>query len=232
LILLLAAVAFASAGTPLFFAAAGPNSAGTGADDASLGTVAWSNPANITSSDNSRASASVGDASISHYLKATSFGFSIPSGSAINGIVVEYECHNTASAGGAVVEDNSIKLVKGGAISGDDKGDGTDWPFLAASESYLTKGSSSDQWGLSWTATDINASDFGCAISAKPRAGFEVSDAVALIDHVRITVHYTLLLMPRRIIRWDGELDLAATMKLGQPVYRQTRTAAVIRRAA
>ncbi len=38
----------------------GPNSAGTGADDDTVGTAAWANPDRITASDNSRASATTG----------------------------------------------------------------------------------------------------------------------------------------------------------------------------
>src|SRR5436305_1067842 len=36
---------------------AGPNSAGTGADDASVGTLSWTNPSNITAADGSVSSA-------------------------------------------------------------------------------------------------------------------------------------------------------------------------------
>ncbi|MEW6211349.1 MAG: hypothetical protein AB1631_23490 [Acidobacteriota bacterium] len=156
-----------------------------------MGSIAWSNPGNIVSSNNVRASAAIGDTNTSHYLKATNFGFSIPAGATVNGIQVEYECHDTASSGGSAVEDNSIRLVKGGTISGNDKADGTSWPHQSFSEAYLSKGGSSDLWGLSWMADDINSSNFGVVISAKPRPGFEISDAVALVDHVRITITYT-----------------------------------------
>jgi hypothetical protein len=73
-------------GTP---ASQGPNSPGTMADDASVGTSAWSNPDNAKVSDNAYAK----DTSniLSHYLKASNFSFSIPSGATVVGIKVEIE---------------------------------------------------------------------------------------------------------------------------------------------
>lgn len=79
---------------PAHFAQAttvGPNSPTGGADDSSVGTITWSNPTRIVSSNDSYATAGLDDNQISHYLKATNFGFSIPSGAVINGITAEIE---------------------------------------------------------------------------------------------------------------------------------------------
>lgn len=74
----------------------GPNGTGTGADDASVGTITWSNPGNITASDNTYATNLTGCiTSVSHYLKATNFGFSVPAGATITGITVEIERKGT-----------------------------------------------------------------------------------------------------------------------------------------
>lgn len=67
----------------------GPYSPGTMADDSTVGTVTWVNPDNAKASDDVRAIMYYGGSS--HYLKATNFGFSIPAGATINGIVVEIE---------------------------------------------------------------------------------------------------------------------------------------------
>ena len=70
----------------------GATSPGTMADDSTIGTITWSNPDNAKASDDSRSIANhVSAASTSHYLKATNFGFSIPAGSTIDGIVVRVE---------------------------------------------------------------------------------------------------------------------------------------------
>lgn len=162
----------------------GPNNGGTFADDASIGTKVWSNPGYAETSNDDRAtvSADYGGNDISHYLKATNFGFSIPTGATINGIKVEIEKSEHVAA--ANIFDESIKLVVGGSITGDDKADATEW---GTSDAYATYGGESDTWGLSPTAAQINSSDFGAVIAANMPVGF----GQARVDHIRITVYYT-----------------------------------------
>ncbi len=155
-------------------------SGGTFVDDASVGTIVWSNPGNAAASDDSRADAALTVANnTSHYLKATNFGFSIPSGMTIIGIEVKIE--KSASEAGEI-EDNLIKLVKGGIIQGDSQSDGV-WP---TSDAIFTYGDVDNLWGSTWSVADINASNFGVAISA-----FTTLDAIAYIDHIEIIVYYT-----------------------------------------
>lgn len=167
----------------------GPNSPGTLADDAGVGTVTWSNPSNASASDNSRASEVAPSAtSNSHYLKATNFGFSV-SGT-IDGVVVEIERSCSAGAGNTV-QDSVVKLVVGGSVVGTNKADTvTNWP-ATGSEAYKTYGSSSDLWGATIADTDVNASNFGVVISAHNQVVSPKSITQAQIDHIRITVYYT-----------------------------------------
>lgn len=169
-------------------ASSGPLSPGTLADETSVGTVAWTNPGNAAASDNSRASVSLAvPGSISHYLKATNFGFAIPSGATIDGIVVEVECaRSTGAKSSGTCADSKARIVKGGVIGATDKANATAW---ASADTYLTHGSSSDKWGETWTDTDINSSTFGFVISAKSTAA--KATAIPLVDHIRITVYYT-----------------------------------------
>jgi len=67
----------------------GANSPGTMADDATVGTVAWSNPDRAKSLADGNATAVLSSLGVSHYLKATNFGFSIPTGATIDGILAE-----------------------------------------------------------------------------------------------------------------------------------------------
>ncbi len=170
---------FAFAAPP---AASSTNSPGTMADDATVGTVAWTNFNNGMASDNAYAFATLRN-KVSHYLKASNFGFSIPAGAVINGIVVEIE----RKAGGvSQIEDNSIKIVKSnGSLGTTEKSTGSAWNDW---DSYITFGGSVDLWGETWTAADINDADFGVCISAKET--FNITDQ-ANIDHIRITVYYT-----------------------------------------
>ena len=58
-------------------------SPGTMANDNAVGTVAWVNPDNAKISNNAYATVNSAQ-STSYYLKATNFGFSIPTGAPIN----------------------------------------------------------------------------------------------------------------------------------------------------
>lgn len=165
---------------------AGPSYAGTAADDATVGTISWANPTNATASDNSRADATLTTGTISHYLKATNFGFSIPAVATINGITVAWELLDQSAIVRAI--DYAVRIVKGGTIGATDKGRGaTAWP---GSDAFVSFGGESDLWGETWTVDDINASTFGAAISAK--TGDPGYSGHAYIDSVRITITYTL----------------------------------------
>ena len=158
----------------------GPNSPGTMADDASVGTEAWVNPNNAKVSDNVYATAYFDEVSISHYLKATNFGFSIPTGATINGILVEIERRDLDER----ATDSSVKIIKAdGSIGSENKADTVNrWPF---SDTYKAYGGATDLWSETWTPEDINDTDFGVVLSTI--GGFTAAD----VDHIRITVYYT-----------------------------------------
>jgi hypothetical protein len=128
---------------------AGPNLPSTVVDDASLGTSAWASAGNVTASDNAYASATLTPLEVSHYLKATNFGFSIPGGATINGILVEWEVLGTT---GINTKDNTARIVKAGVIGTTDRANATSW---TSSDTFLPHGSSSDLWGTTWTPADI-----------------------------------------------------------------------------
>lgn len=67
---------------------------------------------------------------------------------------------------GTATKDNSVRLVVGGSVTGDDKASGSFWPG-SDPDSYVSYGSSSDDWSASLTPTNVNASDFGVAVSCK-----------------------------------------------------------------
>lgn len=164
----------------------GPKYPGTAISDTGnpLGSsVVWVSPEQAGVDDGNYTTATVTTIDeVSEYLKCTNFGFTVPGGATIDGIVVEIDrkC-DVASA----FSDVSIKIVKGGTISGTDQSTGAFWP---TSDTIATFGSSSNKWGLSWSASDINSSGFGVAINGMDNS---VGSEVARLDFVRITVHYT-----------------------------------------
>lgn len=95
---------------------------GTLADDATIGTIAWTGATDAASSNNVYASAAMSG--------TTSF----------------------------VVEDEDIKLVKGGVIGGNNNSADADW---TTTDAYVAFGGATDLWGQTWKATDINATTFG-----------------------------------------------------------------------
>ncbi len=204
LALILAFGLVASMATPTMAATAGPNNGSTFANDSTVGTKDWSNPSNAQTHDNSYATASINNGEVTHYLKATGFGFSIPAGATINGIQVDVERQESGSS--TRVNDNSVRLVKGGTISGDDKSTGAGWP---SSDAYITYGGPSDTWGLSWNYSDINSADFGVVISAIHDGSSH--SRTAYIDHIRITVYYNLIGLNPNAVGDSAQLSIGGS---------------------
>jgi hypothetical protein len=178
--------------TPVQAASSVTNNGTTAADDSSIGGVPWASLNNSLAQDNQYATASLTKNSpnnTSHYLKVTGFNFTIPSGATIKGIVVEVDRYGGSGAeDGHRITDYNIYLVKGGTIGGNNKGStSTIWP-ASDTNTYVSYGSSTDLWGLTWTPADISASNFGVVISAQK--GSANDNQTAHVDHVRITVYY------------------------------------------
>src|SRR5262249_62095937 len=108
------------------------------ADDAGTGTVAWSNPTNGETSNDTYAIAGLAS-STSHYLKLTGFGFAVPSGATITGVTATIERNVSGTTGD--IHDASVKLVKAGSVTGSDKADTlTSWTWSASSDTTATYG--------------------------------------------------------------------------------------------
>lgn len=147
-------------------------------DPSNGGDEAWSTP--LTAAVGLNASFSL---LLSQFLKCTDFGFSIPAGETINGIVVRFDRYRVNNSGTADLEGVALQLVKGGTPQGDDKSDGQ-WPNDTAEQHEA--GGSSDLWGLSWTPSDINASNFGAVIACQIAEGSEDG----FVEAVEIEVFY------------------------------------------
>lgn len=146
----------------------------------------WSNTGNVYASDNSYATVSFGyNNAFSDYLTATGFGFSIPAGSTIDGVVVEMERKADWSDGDGSVYIDGMWLV-GPFGESDAKNDFDYWP---TSDAYDTWGGASDKWGESLTVAHVNDSSFGFMFYCSSHGSGYVD--VASVDHIRITVYYT-----------------------------------------
>jgi hypothetical protein len=153
---------------------------GTVTNNADAGAAAWSNPGNVVSDDGS--TASVNSGASTQYLQATNFGFSIPTGSTINGVVARVQRMTITS----ITKDLTVQLIIGGTRTGNDKSSGTDWP-ATGSFNNADYGSSSDLWGTSLSVSDVNASNFGLAFRAQRSLG----NMYAEVDVIWLDIYYT-----------------------------------------
>lgn len=159
----------------------GPNNpSAASSESGSGGAVVWSSTGNVFASDDTRATANMLAGEISQYLQVTGFGFAVPASSVIQGIVVEVEVRKTSG----VPQDWIIAIVKSGSPSGTSKSPAN---LIPSSDTYLSYGTGSDLWGLTWTPGDINDSTFGVAWSTVAASG---QAAVVEVDHIRIKVFY------------------------------------------
>lgn len=117
-------------------------------------------------------------------LDIKNWGFSIPSGATIDGVVAEVTGRSSAS--GRYNAEVQTRLVKGGSPTGDNKASGRS--FGATTDATHTSGGATDLWGVSLTDSDVNASDFGLALQYRTDAS---NSSSARIDHVQLTVYYT-----------------------------------------
>lgn len=161
------------------YAASFTKAPGTAADDNAVGTVTWSNVDNVKVDDTSEATATYGE---SHYLKVTNFGFAIPAGSTIDGVIASIGRRGTTFYD---IHDLAVRLVVGGSVTGDNKGATTVyWPVNSAQKDY---GSATDKWGNTLTASVVNDSNFGFVLESHA----EISWSMAYVDYMYLTVYYS-----------------------------------------
>jgi len=169
-------------------ASEGPLGPGTMATDSSVGTINWLTQDNAKVDDATYADARSTANAISYYLKATNFGFVIPSGATIDGITVEIRRRDDGTP--SAVTDEYVQIVKADATIGTvNKADtSTLWLDYATTATY---GGVSDLWGEDWSATDINNSNFGVVISADVRDDGPQTFCHGFVEYLKITIEYT-----------------------------------------
>lgn len=134
----------------------------------------WTNPANAEANDGVYA---VGTQNGGQRFQIwNGFGFSIPDGAIITGIIVDIEAKvntGTAKINAELTKDGST-LVGNSKLTDD----------FTTTDSVKTVGSSSDLWGTTWSVGDFG-SDFGVMLSGN------TSPKTYSVDFINITIHYT-----------------------------------------
>lgn len=150
------------------------------------GAISWSNPANIVSSDDSRATCTfpgLKEGRFSDYLVARNFGFALPEGALVTGVLVSIERSVGNLSGG---RDRFVRLMKGGAIQAPNRGWHGIWP---TTESAYYYGGSDDLWDNTWTAAQINSANFGVALAIEVTS-IAGESATFRVDQIKMTIYY------------------------------------------
>ena len=112
----------------------------------------------------------------SNYAGFTGFGFSIPAGATILGVIVNITKECIADIA-MVATDYSVKLLVAGAPTGTEHASGADWPAVLHTSGIGTGwgtssyGASADKWGIALTPAIVNAAGFGVAIAGTSSTG-------------------------------------------------------------
>ena len=160
----------------------------TGADAAATsvsivgGDVAWTNPTDIATSNDTRATVTLGLVSSSQVLRVDNLGFAVPATSAIRGVIVTVEGNETTLGAPITWEAN---LLMGGSRVGTAK---TGWNF-GTSDSTVSLGATNDLWGTSLLASDVNGTGFGVDVRVTV-GGFGGAANDFAVDYISVTVFY------------------------------------------
>ena len=155
---------------------AGPYYATIIVNDSSVGDVAWTNPDNAKGSDDVYATAITLLTQTTQRLSATGFGFQIAIDQQIDGILIETEAKALVD-----VARMTSRIIQDGAVAGAPRTN--NW---TTTEGFIVFGGATDLWGLTWTPSQINASNFGVSVRDE-----HVDDPAETLscDSIRMTVY-------------------------------------------
>ncbi|RYY85003.1 MAG: hypothetical protein EOO15_18085, partial [Chitinophagaceae bacterium] len=163
----------------------------TSAVNSGTGT-AWGSPANVLTDNNASATlaGNTSNTVTSQPLLATNFAFAIPANAIVHGIQASISrSRNNPTFSSGEARDTSLRLLKAGTATGSNYAlTGNNW---TTTETVVNYGGSTDLWGTTWTAADVNASNFGLAFVANITQGLFAS-RTASVDYVQLAVTYTV----------------------------------------
>lgn len=161
---------------------------GTMAEDTSFGAGAWGGGGTPIAwgavEDDQYTQAQTIGASGSYYLVAKNFGFSIPTGSTITGVLTGTRGRTNSSTGSHWAQ---ARIVKGGVISGTNQADNASVTASLPPAAYKSFGGSTNMWGTTLTAEDVNDPGFGYAVAFTNTS----TTRNFFVDAMRLSVYYT-----------------------------------------
>ena len=165
-----------------------PGTVATVAGSAGENSDNWVNPGNISADDGTQATitaASYDAGDQSFRLIGRNFGFTIPAGATIDGLIVEIDRRCFAGA----ASDFRVQIFDqlGGTFRGDNKAAAaTAWPATLAIATY---GAANDLWNAAAFLTQafVTSAGFGIGLSVDADA----ANTDIGVDFIRMTIHYT-----------------------------------------
>ena len=156
------------------------------------GIESWGTPGNAQADDATRATYSSNAVrgtwtTYTHYLTGSDLADKVPAGATINAITVGIQRRESASDV-ATWTDSAVYIIKGGTIqTTQNKADATAYTTTDVSVNY-----GGDLWGVTWTAAQVNAADFGFAISCGITGDDGEASSVPEVDIIgNILIDYT-----------------------------------------
>ena len=146
--------------------------------------VDWTDPGNITASDNTYATAALSTlpgATYSHALVGTTYGFAIPSTAPIVGMTLTV----ARKCGTGNIKDWHVQMLDTilNQMGGTDQANASAWP---TTEGDITYGSASDTWNWNITGSSINSEAIRPALMAQANGGSDT----ASVDYFEWVVYY------------------------------------------
>lgn len=144
---------------------------------------------------------SISPADQTNYLVCKNLDSNISTSATIEGITIYIDRYNSFTGDGTVtISDDAIYLTKNGTDTvGSNKSTGATWASTDT-DTYISFGGSSDLWGTTWTASEINDDNFGVMIGPNitydSNSGENGSDAK--IDHIYVEITFTDTASSRR----------------------------------
>jgi len=126
----------------------------------------------------------------SNFLRASNFGFSLPEGATVCGIVSTWTKRTNLGPGWFRIYDAEVRIIEedgdyGGEMMVSDQL-WPEWPPKVKDYGWSTY-----TWGREWSAENINDVDFGMALKAYCHNLEDTDEWGAIVDSVTMTVYYT-----------------------------------------
>jgi hypothetical protein len=154
------------------------HTAGAFWNDATLGSVSWSNPELARDDDGAFATAELGDAAISNYLKAADFRFNLASTAIVEGVEIIVD---RSASSEAALADHALRVALEGQLLPKIGQSPEAWPSTEAAARY---GGAGDLWDADAEIPPavVNKANFGVALAVAATGGA----ATARVDSIRV----------------------------------------------